>query len=72
MSENLITCKEVLKILGLRTPAYVGYLVQRRLLPRIEIGPRSFRYEKQDVENLLELSKTQGVLLTVIPKKNKN
>jgi hypothetical protein len=69
MSESLITCKEVLKMLHLKTPAYVGYLVERNLLPRYELGPRKYMYDINDVEKLLEMVKNNGVILTIKPEK---
>ncbi len=64
----LLNSQQVLKELGLgRNHRYVGYLVQRGLLPRIVLGPRTFRYDPEDIEALKEQAKKHGVLLTVKP-----
>lgn len=79
MSQRL-NSQEVLKELGLGrevspgvwkgNPDYITWLVQRELLPRVQVGPRTFRYELEDVLELKEMNKTKGTSLTMKPDKS--
>lgn len=75
----LLTSQQALKELGLSKEIapgvwrgnhrYLYYLKERNLLPRVILGPRTFRYELEDCQNLLEKSKEQGLHLIIDPKK---
>jgi hypothetical protein len=65
---QLLNSKEALKMLGLgKNHRYLKYLNDRNLLPRVVLGPRTFRYEIEDCQNLVKRAKTEGLLLTVKP-----
>lgn len=64
---RLLTSKEVLDLLKIKDANVIGWLVQRDLLPRVVLGPRTFRYEESDAYRLIERSKTEGLMLTVKP-----
>lgn len=65
----LLTTQDALKELGLTNPRILKWLNDRMLLPRVVLGPRTFRYEKEDCEALIQRAKTQGICLTLRPKK---
>ncbi len=65
--KNLLTTQEALEVLSLTNYRCLYYLNKRGLLPRIVLGPRTFRYEREDCLNLLEKAKQEGILLTVKP-----
>ena len=64
MKSTLLTSKEALRVLGLTDYRVLNYLNKRDLLPRIVLGPRTFRYEKEDCEDLLNRVKNEGITLT--------
>jgi excisionase family DNA binding protein len=64
---KLLTTKEVCERLSLKNTDIVTWLVQRELLPRTRLGPKTFRYELEDVDHLLEMARTKGVCLTQKP-----
>lgn len=79
---HLLTSQEVLKELGLAKEVSPGvwrgnadivtWLVQRGELPRVQEGPRTFRYELEDVQDLLDRCKAGRVVLIQKPlKRNK-
>lgn len=75
MTSTYLNSVEALQRLGLYKPEsgskpnvrYLNYLTERNLLPRIVLGPRTFRYDLEDLENLLERVKNEGILLTSKP-----
>lgn len=76
MTKNgLLTSVEALEELGLYNPdgkakpnhRYIGWLIKRRLLQRVALGPRTFKYKREDCQALLLKSQTQGLSLTAKP-----
>jgi hypothetical protein len=76
MTRNgLLNSVEALEILGIYNPSgkakpktdIITWLVQRGLLKRIAVGPRTFRYRQSDCEKLLEKSINEGINLRLKP-----
>lgn len=64
---ELLTSKQVLDLLNIKNRKVLGWLIQRDLLPRVVLGPKTFRYDRTDVERLIFRSKSEGILLTSKP-----
>lgn len=60
---TLLTTSEALEKLKLTNHRYLCYLNRRGLLPRLKFGHRTFRYEEQAIERLIEMVKNQGINL---------
>lgn len=71
MKTELLDSVQALQALELYNPAkgtkpntrYLLNLVKRGLLPRIELGKRTFRYDINDCERLLNKVKHEGLQL---------
>lgn len=64
---KLLTSKEVLELLRIKDANVIGWLVQRDLLPRTVLGPRTFRYEEEDVRDLLDKVRSEGIQIMTKP-----
>lgn len=68
---HLLNSTQALKVLNIgNNRRYLKYLVDRNLLPRIVLGPRTFKYDPQDLEDLKERAIKDGLMLTTKPKKD--
>jgi excisionase family DNA binding protein len=52
MSDGLLTCLQVARILGLR-PATIRAWTSRRKIPSIRVGSRSVRYRVADIQKVI-------------------
>ena len=63
----LLNSKQALEVLNIKNRKVIGWLVQRNLLPRVEYGPNTFRYDAEDLESLKQRVKPEGIQLTQKP-----
>lgn len=76
----LLNSRQALQYLGLWDPLsghepnhrYLKYLSERELLPRMILGHKTIRYERDSLDYVLNLVKKTGIRLTDKPVKNNN
>lgn len=64
---KLLTAKEVCARLNIKKLDVVTWLVQRELLPRTVLGPKTFRYREEYVLDLINRAENEGLCLTAKP-----